>query len=104
MPTNVIKRTFVVTTQYARMPMSTVLRKHYKLPNPAHNVHCRDEQVATDTVSLDTPAIDGGETAAQVFVGTWSYVINVEGMKSEKLLILWRTAFVAVALSDKIKQ
>ena len=82
MPTDVIKRTFEVTTQYACMPMSTILKKRYKSPNPALNVHRRDEPVATDTVFSDTPAIDGGETAAQIFVGTRSYVTDVEGMKS----------------------
>jgi hypothetical protein len=39
LPTDTIKRTFEVTTQYARMPMSTVLKKRYKSPNPAMNVH-----------------------------------------------------------------
>jgi hypothetical protein len=33
--TDTIKHTFEVTTQYARMPMSTVLKKRYKSPNPA---------------------------------------------------------------------
>jgi hypothetical protein len=79
LPTATIKRTFEITTQYARMPMSTVLKKRYKSPNPAVNVHRRDEPVATDTVFSDTPAIDGGETAAQIFVGTQSFVTDVEG-------------------------
>jgi hypothetical protein len=87
MPTDVIKRTFEVTTQYARMPMSTILKKRYKSPNPALNVHRRDEPVATDTVYSDTPAINGGETAAQIFVGTRSYVTDVEGMKSDKQFV-----------------
>ena len=82
LPTDTIKRTFEITTQYARMPMSTILKKRYKSPNPAVNVHRRDEPVATDTVFSDTPAIDGGETAAQIFVGTKSFVTDVEGMKS----------------------
>ena len=73
LPTATIKRTFEITTQYARMPMSTVLKKRYKSPNPALNVHRRDEPVATDTVFSDTPAIDGGETAAQIFVGILCY-------------------------------
>jgi hypothetical protein len=50
-----------VTTQYARMPMSTVLKKRYKPPNPALNVHHRDAPVSTDTVNSDTPAINDGE-------------------------------------------
>ena len=87
LPTATIKRTFEITTQYARMPMSTVLKKRYKSPNPAVNVHRRDEPVATDTVFSDTPAIDGGETAAQIFVGTESFVTDVEGMKSESQFV-----------------
>jgi hypothetical protein len=38
LPTDIIKKTFKVTTQYARMPLNTVLRKHFKSPNPAVNV------------------------------------------------------------------
>ena len=38
-------------------------------------------------VFSDTPAIDGGETAAQIFVGTESFVTDVEGMKSESQFI-----------------
>jgi hypothetical protein len=30
------------------MPMSTILKKRYKSPNPALNMHPRDEPVATD--------------------------------------------------------
>jgi hypothetical protein len=35
LPENVVKESFKNTTQYARMPMSTVLKKHYKSPFPA---------------------------------------------------------------------
>jgi hypothetical protein len=87
LPLNIIQKTFEVTTQYARMPMSTVLKKQYKSPNPAVNIHHRNEPVATDTVFSDTPAIDGGETMAQIFVGTETLVTDVEGMKSEKQFI-----------------
>jgi hypothetical protein len=38
LPTNIIKKTFKVTTQYARMPLNTILRKQFKSPNPAVNV------------------------------------------------------------------
>jgi hypothetical protein len=76
--TNAIKRTFAVMTQYALMHMRTFLKKQYKLPNPALNVHHCDEPLATDTVYSDTPAINGGETAAQIFVGTRSYATGVK--------------------------
>jgi hypothetical protein len=38
LPTDIIKKTFKVTTQYARMPLNTVLRKRFKSPNPMVNV------------------------------------------------------------------
>jgi hypothetical protein len=38
LPTDIIKKTFEVTTQYARMPLNTVLRKRFKSPNPAVNI------------------------------------------------------------------
>jgi hypothetical protein len=38
LPTDIIKKTFEVITQYARMPLNTILRKHFKSPNPAVNV------------------------------------------------------------------
>jgi hypothetical protein len=38
LPTDIIKKTFKVTTQYAQMPLNTILRKCFKSPNPAVNV------------------------------------------------------------------
>jgi hypothetical protein len=38
LPTDIIKKTFEVTTHYARMPLNTVLRKHFKSPNPVVSV------------------------------------------------------------------
>jgi hypothetical protein len=61
LPVDVIKRTFAATTQYARIPMSATLKKHFKSPFPAMNVHRRDEPVATDTVYSATPAVDSGQ-------------------------------------------
>ena len=85
--TTVIQRTFDKTTQYARMPQSEVLRKQYKSPYPWANVHRRNEDLATDTVFSDTPAVDGGETCAQFFTGLSSQVVDVIGMKSEKQFV-----------------
>jgi hypothetical protein len=90
----IIKKTFEMTTQCARMPHGTILKKHCKSPFPAlnvqrptSNVQRRDEPVATDTVFSDTPAIDGGETCGQIFVGTETLVTDVCGMKSEKQFV-----------------
>jgi hypothetical protein len=78
-----VKRTMDSTTQYAHIPMSTHLRKHYKSPNPAMNVHRRDEDIATDTVFSDEPAVDDGATCAQFYVGMESQVCDVYGMKTD---------------------
>jgi hypothetical protein len=80
--TDIIKKTFDVTTQYARMPLNTILQKRFKSPNPAVNVRRHDEPVAADTIQSDVPAIDGGEKYVQIFVGTKSLVTDVHGMKS----------------------
>jgi hypothetical protein len=82
-----IKKTLEQTTQYARMPNSTILKKHYKSPFPALNVQRRDERITRDTVYSNAPDIDGGETCAQIFVGTETLVIDVYGMKTEKQFV-----------------
>src|SRR6476620_6032618 len=69
------------------MPMGTYLKKRYKSPFSACNVHCRDEPVATDTVYSDTPDIDSGITAAQFFVGMESMMCDVYPLKSDKQFI-----------------
>ena len=69
------------------MNLSSTLYRHYKSPFPAHNVHRQSEDVATDTVFSDKPAIDGGETCAQLFVGRDSLVVDVYGMKTEKQFV-----------------
>jgi hypothetical protein len=79
-----IKKTLEQTTQYARMPNDTILKKHYKSPFPALNVQRRDERVARDTFYSDAPDIDGGETCAQICVGTETLVTDVYGIKPEE--------------------
>ena len=77
---DIVKQTWESTTQYARITMSTILKKHYKSPNPALDVEHQAEPVATDTIYSDTPAVDSGAISAQVFVGTKSYVTDVYGV------------------------
>jgi hypothetical protein len=69
------------------MPMSTYLKRRFKSPYPALNVHQRNKPVAADTVYSDTPAIDSGDTYAQLFIGMESLVCDVEGMKTDKQFI-----------------
>ena len=63
------------------------LKKTYRSPFPALNVHRRNEAVATDTVFSDTPAIDNGATMAQIYVGRESLVTDVFGIKTEKQFV-----------------
>jgi hypothetical protein len=84
LPTKIIQKTFENTTQHASLPMSTYMKRHYKLPFPAFNVKQRDKAVATDTVYSDTPAIDCGHTSAQFYCGMESLVCDVYGMKTDK--------------------
>jgi hypothetical protein len=96
LPIKTIQDTFANTTQFARTARSTVMKKHYRSPFPALNVHRRNESVATDTVFSDTPAIDNGATCAQIFVGTSSLVTDVYGMKTESQFVH--------ALEDNIRE
>jgi hypothetical protein len=87
LPIDTIKKTFEHTTQLACMPMSTILKKWYKSPNPALNVHPHDEPVATNTIYSDTPVIDCGITSAQLFVGTKTHTADVYPIKSDKQFV-----------------
>ena len=86
-PVEAIMHTWHNSTQFARVPMSTHLKRHFKSPFPAHNVTRRNEPVATDTVYSDTPAVDNGATVAQFFVGTESMVCDVYPMKTDKQFV-----------------
>ena len=69
-PVEVIKRTFDVTTRWARCIECYPFRQHCKSRFPALNVHRRREPIAMDTIYSDTLAIDNGATSAQILVGT----------------------------------
>ena len=85
---DVIKRTFEATTQYARTNIGGLqLKKTFKTPFPACNVHRRNEAVATDTIYSDTPAIDDGSKIAQLYVGRETLVTDVFGIKTEKQFV-----------------
>jgi hypothetical protein len=60
------------------------MRKHLKSRIPAFNVMRRNEAVATDTIFLDTPAVDDGSRCTQIFVGRESLVTDIYGMKADK--------------------
>ena len=63
------------------------MRKHFKSRFPAFNIPRRSEEVATDTIFSDTPAIDSGVTLAQNFVGKRTLVTDVYPLKSQKQFV-----------------
>ena len=63
------------------------MRKHFKSRFPAFNIPRRSEEVATDTIFSDTPAIDSGVTMAQIFVGERTLVTDVYPLKSQKQFV-----------------
>ena len=69
LPTNVVKNAFTPSTQYARTPMSTILKKNYESLFPALNIKCRNEPVAINTVYGKTPAIDDRSTSTYFLLG-----------------------------------
>ena len=87
LPHDIVQKTLECTTQYARVPMSTHLTKHYRSPFPALNVARRDEPVATDSVYSSTPCIETGVSMAQFFVGMKTMVCDVEGIKTDKQFV-----------------
>jgi hypothetical protein len=83
-PADTIQKTLAVTTQYARGRVSDTLRQHWKSRFPACNVRRRNEAFATDTIFSDTPAVDSGVKAAQLFIGRSLLVADVYGVKTDK--------------------
>jgi hypothetical protein len=84
---DIIQKTFENTTQYARIPSGTLLKRTFKSPNPALNVTRRNEAVACDIVYADTPAIHDGSTSAVIFVGVETQVTDVYGIKTDKQFV-----------------
>jgi hypothetical protein len=81
---DLIEKTFMHTSQYARLPTGTTLSRAFKSPNPALNVTRCNEPVACDIVYANVPAIDDGSIAAVIFVGTDTQVTDVCGIKTGK--------------------
>ena len=82
-----IEKTFHKTTQWAVSSTRYPMRKHFKSRFPAFNIPRRSEEVATDTIFSDTPAIDSGVTMAQNFVGKRTLVTDVYPLKSKKQFV-----------------
>ena len=92
-----IKDTFIVTTRHGTAPNTQdYIKKHFKPRNPVFNIPRCSEDLATDTIFSDTPAVDDGSTMAQFFCGHDTLVCDAYGIKSTKQFIN--------TLSDKIRK
>ena len=92
-----IKDTFNVTTRHGTAPNTQdYIKKHLKPRNPVFSIPRCSEDVATDTIFSDTPAVDDGSTMAQFFCGHDTLVCDAYGIKSTKQFIN--------TLSDKIRK
>jgi hypothetical protein len=98
--TDIIKKTFEHTTQYAQLPAGTLLKTAFKSPNPALKVYCCQGDVSFDIVYSDVPAIYDGSTAAVIFVGvTLQSLMYMVLNMTINLLTYWRTTLFKVVLS-----
>jgi hypothetical protein len=82
----IIQKTFEQTTQNARLPTGTVLKRAFKSPNPALNVARRQDSVACDIVYSNVLAILM-DLAAVLFVGINPQVTDVYGIKTDKQFV-----------------
>ena len=86
--TDIIKKTFQKTTQLARLPAgTTLLKRSLKSSNPAMNVSRCNEAIACDIVYADVPAIDDSATAAVLFVGYYTQVTDIYGIKTDRQFV-----------------
>ena len=91
-----IKDTFNVTTRHGTAPNTQdYIKNHFKPCNPVFIIPRCSEDVATDTIFSDTPAVDDGSTMAQFFCGHDTLVCDAYGIKST-------TQFINT-LSDNIR-
>ena len=82
-PAEMVRNTFKHTTQIGTLPPSSHLQRQFKSPNPALNIHRRNEADATDQIFSKVAAMDGGEMSAHIFVGQDSKITNVYKAKDE---------------------
>ena len=88
LPTEIIRRTLQATTQCARVPMLETTKRFYKSPFPVLDVARRNEDLRTDVIYSDTPAIDDGSTSAAIYSGETSHVLDsIYGMKTNKQFV-----------------
>ena len=76
-PADMVCNTFKHNTQIGTLPPSSYLQQQFKSQNPALNIHRQNEADATDQIFAKIPAMDGGETSANIFVGQDSKITDV---------------------------
>src|SRR5210317_1835488 len=84
-PLEVIKKTLEATTQWAKQIVKYPLQKHHVSRFPWSNCQRLREEVAMDTIFMQTPGLDGS-TCGQVFIGLMSRMINFYPMKSKEVV------------------
>ena len=83
-----IKDTFNVTTRHGTAPNTQdYIKNHFKPRNPVSSIPRCSEDLATDTIFSDTPAVDDGSTMAQFSCGHDTLVCDAYGIKSTKQFI-----------------
>ena len=82
-----IEKPFHKSTQSAVASTKYPMRKHFKSRFPAFHIPRHSEEVASDTIFLDAPAIDSGVTMAQSFVGKTTLVTDLYPFKSQKQFV-----------------
>ena len=66
--------------------MSIYLTRYFCSPFSAPDVPRRQKYVATDTIYVDTPAIDCGHTVAQLYYPIDSKVCDIYKLKTDKTI------------------
>eukprot|EP00536_Pseudo-nitzschia_multiseries_P014547 jgi/Psemu1/39086/gm1.39086_g len=84
-----IKATFNNSTQYGSLSISSDgnIFKRFQSPQPAMNIGPFNDDVLSDVIYSDTPAINGGSKLAQVFFGRKSHIIHVEETTSRLAML-----------------
>ena len=86
--TSSIKDTFNVTTRHETAPNTQdYIKHHFKPRNPVFSIPRCSEDVGTDTIFSETPAVDDGSTMAQFFCGHDTFACDTYGIKSTKQFI-----------------
>ena len=83
-----IKDSFNVTTRHETAPNTQDYIKHHFMPrNPVFSIPRCSEDVGTDTIFSETPAVDDGSTMTKFFYGHDTFACDTYGIKSTKQFI-----------------